>query len=175
MSLKSPEDEVRQPKYAQFERERRWLVDPSGCPSLDGLPALRLEDRYINGTRIRLRQITDGAGKAAYKLTRKYAAADPMARMIVTAYLTAEEHAVFAALPATKLFKKRHKLAHGRLSFSLDLFEGVHSGLAMAEIEMPDHAALCAVEPPHWAGREVTEIEAFEGGNLAASGLIPSL
>jgi CYTH domain-containing protein len=175
VSLKRPEDEVRQPKYAQYERERRWLVDPAARVPLEGAPVVGIEDRYISGTRIRLRRMTDGAGKTSYKLTRKYEATDPAARMIVTAYLTAEEHAVFAALPAARLVKKRHKLAHNGLSFSLDLFEGAHTGLALTEIEMPDHPSLCAVEPPHWAGPEVTHIEAFEGGNLAASGLVPSL
>jgi CYTH domain-containing protein len=168
VSLKSPEDEVRQPTYAKFERERRWLVDPGKRPSLDGAQVIRIEDRYIIGTRMRLRRMDDDTGRTAYKLSRKYEAVDPKARMIVTAYLTGGEYAVFAALPAAVLVKQRYKLARDGLVFNLDLFEGALAGLELTEIEMPDEDSLLALGAPDWAGAEVTDDPAFQGGNLAA-------
>ena len=153
------------PKYALIERERRWLVD-----RLPPLPAAHssISDRYIIGTRLRLRQIMDSeTDTATYKLTRKYAADDPTARPIVSAYLDAAEHAVVAALPAHCIQKRRHR-ADG---FSIDLFEGGLAGLILAEREAPDAETLAALTLPAWLGADVTNNPCYQGGNLAAHGL----
>jgi CYTH domain-containing protein len=121
---------------------------------------------------MRLRRIDDPTGRTAFKLTRKYEAVDPKARMIVTAYLTAEEYAVFAELPAAVLVKQRYKLARDGLVYNFDVFEGALAGLELTEIEMLDEASLLALIPPDWASAEVTDNLAFQGGNLAASPLV---
>lgn len=78
------------PKYARLERERRWLVDRTACPDLSAHAHVLIEDRYIDGTRLRLRRTTDSAsGEQLFKLTKKYDTGDPLARPIVTAYLRA--------------------------------------------------------------------------------------
>ena len=63
--------EARDPKYARVEFERRWLVDASARPPLDGLSFTLIEDRYIEGTRLRLRRMARGA-RTVLKLTKKY-------------------------------------------------------------------------------------------------------
>ena len=149
------------PKYARFERERRWLVDAVRCV----LPPhfVLIEDRYIDGTRLRLWRMTDSAtGRAALKLTKKYGSDDPMARPIVTVYLTEEEYEVFAALPGRYLIKRRHLIDE----FSVDAFQEDLAPLVIAEIEQPCASSLRAVVPPPWAVREVTGDAAFECGNL---------
>jgi CYTH domain-containing protein len=170
--MRTGEDEARSPKYAHIERERRWLVDHALRPPLDGLPFTRIEDRYIDGTHLRLRRMTDSQnGAVALKLTKKYDAADPRARPIVTAYLTEAEYAVFAALPARPLAKSRYKMNEGKKEFSIDCFHGPLDGLELAEIEWPDDAGLRGLEAPSWAVREVSDDPAYQGGALASLGL----
>lgn len=154
-----------QPKYSLIERERRWLV--RRLPSLPAAHNL-IEDRYIIGTRLRLRRITSSdSGAVQHKLTRKYEADDPSARPIVTAYLEAGEHAVFASLPAHPLTKRRHRLG----AFSVDLFSGPLEGLILAESEQPDAETLAALPLPEWLGADVTNNPCYQGGHLAAHGL----
>ena len=165
-------DELNSPKYAHIERERRWLVDRRARPPLDGLPFVAIDDRYIRGTRLRLRRMTDSAsGAESLKLTKKYDCADPLARPIVTAYLSQAEHAMFASLPADPLAKRRYSLADDGAEWSLDCFAGPLDGLDLLESEAADGTALAALQPPSWAVREVTADPRFDGGTLAARGL----
>ena len=165
MILRGGDDAAAAPKYAHYERERRWLVDGASCP----LPAdhVVIEDRYIEGTRLRLRRMTEShGGRVALKLTKKYEAADPAARPIVTAYLTEGEYAVFAALRARTLAKRRYAVD----GFSVDVFS-YPPGLPMiAEIECPTADALVAVRAPAWARQEITADPAYQGGLLAVRG-----
>jgi CYTH domain-containing protein len=170
--MRSGKDEAAQPKYAHIERERRWLVDRTLRPSLDGKQGILIEDRYIDGTRIRLRRMTDQSnGASALKLTKKYDASDPLARPIVTAYLTEDEYRVMAALPATSLAKTRFKVEHAGLEFSIDRFHGPLEGLELAEIEWPNNEGLRTLEHPAWAVREVSNDPAYQGGSLSENGL----
>lgn len=156
-----------QPKYSLVERERRWLVASGQVPAL---PAehRRIEDRYIIGTRLRLRRISDSSsGALQHKLTRKYESDDPAARPIVTAYLDAGEYDVVAALPAHNLVKRRYKIG----AFSVDLFEGTLTGLILAESEQADAISLAALTLPAWLGADVTANPCYQGGHLAAHGL----
>ncbi len=155
------------PKYSLIERERRWLVRSDLLPPL--ADALRLiEDRYIIGTRLRLRRITHSdSGALEYKLTRKYESDDATARPIVTAYLDAAEYEVMVALPANAINKRRHCIE----GFSVDVFDGALAGLVLAEHEAADAHSLAALPLPAWLGADVTEIPCYQGGHLAACGL----
>jgi CYTH domain-containing protein len=166
--MRTGEDEAKSPKYAHIERERRWLVDAELLPDLVNLPYILIEDRYISGTRIRLRRMTDSeTGKQSLKLTKKYECADPLARPIVTAYLTDDEYLLLAALDAKPLTKRRYKID----GFSLDKFEGAFMGLQLAEIEWPDGEGLRAIDAPAWALAEVSDQLRYQGASLATNGL----
>ena len=70
---------VKLPKYAHWVAERRFLVDASLAPTLDGAGARRIEDLYIQGGRLRLRAITHLAtGEREFKLAKKYAPDKPL-------------------------------------------------------------------------------------------------
>jgi CYTH domain-containing protein len=170
VALRTLGDEFETPKYAHVERERRWRVDPELRPELDDVPYVVIEDRYIRGTRLRLRRMT-AQDVQSHKLTKKYEAADPQARLIVTAYLTPAEHALLVGLDADPLAKRRYRLAFGGLGWSLDRFTGTLEGLELLEVEAPDAAVLGALRAPLWAGAEITTDPRFEGGTLAAQGL----
>lgn len=159
------------PKYAFIERERRWRVDPAARPDLSALPFVLIEDRYLTGTRIRLRRMTDSATAGrALKVTKKYEADDPLARPIVTIYLTEAEYALLADLPGRSLVKRRYVLQEKEMMFSLDRFLGPLDGLELAEIELEDDATLRALRAPSWAIRDVSEDARYQGGALAISG-----
>ncbi|MCB8927493.1 MAG: hypothetical protein H6652_17915 [Ardenticatenaceae bacterium] len=156
-------------KYAQFELERRWLL--AKLPdALQNSPNYQLiEDRYITGTPLRLRRITDVSGQVtALKLTQKYQADDQTAyaTTITNFYLDEASYALLETLPAHLLVKRRYKLEDGRFQLSIDQFRGPLTGLVLAEIEQPDMDSLRAIPRPTFAHREVTEDPRFTGGEL---------
>ncbi|MFM7377625.1 MAG: hypothetical protein ACKO1O_05775 [Erythrobacter sp.] len=158
------------PKYAHLEVERRWLVDPAAVDALAKEEPIAIADRYIIGTRTRLRIMRRGE-QAVYKLTRKYDCDDPISRPIVTAYLDPDEYKVFAALPAFALTKIRYKVILEGHAFSLDQFEGPLQGLWLSEIEFADISDLRALADPYWALRDVTNEPAYQGATLARLGI----
>lgn len=163
MTGRGGDDQAAVPKYALIERERRCLVDPARCPVDPDAPFALIEDRYITGTRLRLRRVTGADGRVVCKLTKKYEATDPAARPIVTAYLNEAEFAVFAALSARPL-RKRRFLCEG---YTVDVFHESLAPLVLAEIECATSAELQAMVAPRWAILEVTGDIAYQGGTLA--------
>lgn len=156
-------------KYAQIERERRWLL-AALPPSLENSRSYHcIKDRYITGTPLRLRQMTTAAGEmTAQKLTQKYQAVDQSAyaTTITNFYLNEASYALLETLPAKILTKKRYKMQDGRFQFSIDQFSGPLTGLLLAEIEQPDKDSLRQIPQPSFALREVTENPSFTGGAL---------
>lgn len=166
-AMRTYADEVRAPKYSHVERERRFLVDRARLPLLPD-HWLLIEDRYIRGTRMRLRRMTDSvSGAIAYKLAKKYEANDPLARPMVNAYLTAAEYGVLADLPADVVIKRRHDVCAGEHEFGVDVFEQELAGLLLAEVDATDAAMLAAVPMPSWAIRDVSHDARYQGGALA--------
>lgn len=152
------------PKYAKLENERRFLVYPARAPSVEGLPHRLIEDRYIDGARLRLRMAAHSVtGARDLKLCKKYGSDDPLSEPIVNIYLSAEEYAVLAVLPATVIVKRRY-LVDG---CGLNIFYGELSGLILCEKEAPSREAASALVMPDWVGREVTADGFFTGGQLS--------
>lgn len=156
-------------KYAQFELERRWLLASLPEALQNSQEYQLIEDRYLSGTPLRLRRMSDANGQVtALKLTQKYQAADQTAyaTTITNFYLDEASYTLLETLPARVLLKRRYKLRDGRFSFSIDQFLGNLTGLVLAEIEQPDIASLLAIPTPTFARREVTEDPRFTGGEL---------
>ena len=166
--LRGLDEELQTAKYAHIERERRFLVDPRRRPDLTHARSYLIEDRYIDGTRFRLRRMTDSqTGRIVMKLSKKYEVADVTARPLTTAYLDAAEYALFEGMPSRPLRKRRFPVDAPGGIFGIDLFEGALAGLELAEIEFADAASGRAIVPPEWTTREVTHDPRFQGGNLA--------
>ena len=64
--------------------------------------------------------------------------------------------------------KRRHVVPAGSLQWEVDVFEGSHQGLVIAEIELP--RADTAFERPEWLGAEVTGNARYYNAQLAARG-----
>jgi CYTH domain-containing protein len=142
-------------KYARLEDERRFLV--ATVPD-DAIAPRRIEDRYITGTRLRLRRVTDERG-TVIKLGHKVRCEEgrPSAVWHTTCYVDEAEYAVLGALEAQLLAKRRWSLPGGG---SVDEFLGPLAGLVLVEGDRPFE-----VPPP---AIEVTHEERFCGGALAA-------
>ncbi|MGH3744055.1 MAG: hypothetical protein ACRDTP_04255 [Mycobacteriales bacterium] len=154
-------------KYALVERERRFLLRRR--PAGDVLRTVRIVDRCLTGSRIRLREMTelDAAGgttaSVARKLTQKVPSPDGGPGLITTMYLSEAEYGMFAALPAATLTKSRLSVP----PLGVDLFGGELTGLVIGEVEFDDDASMARFAPPAAAVAEVTRDPRLTGGRLA--------
>lgn len=144
------------------------LVDGARLPELGALPCTRIDDRYLNGGRLRLRAMTEAVtGAIEYKLGKKYGGESPYAQPIVNVYLSADEFSALEALPGRTLRKRRYHYEHRGRRFSIDVFEGANAGLVLCEAEAPSLEALHALTFPAFALRDVTAESKYSGWNLA--------
>ncbi|MEM9072696.1 MAG: hypothetical protein AAGE52_29580 [Myxococcota bacterium] len=143
-----------------MERERRFLL--RGVP--EGVPdrIANIVDRYLVGTRLRLRSVRWDDDREEWKLARKLPHG-PGGVVMGNLYLSAHEYALVATLPAHELRKRR--LVFG--SWLIDVFANPH-GLVLAEIEDDDPSSLANLVPPFPYEREVTGVANFEGATLAS-------
>jgi CYTH domain-containing protein len=149
-------------KYAHIERERRWLL--AALPDLpDDARRLEITDRYITGTRLRLREATEGS-IVTRKLGHKVRLGDDAAEVAHTSlYLDDAEWDVLVALPADVLTKTRTLVPYDGTTVAVD----VHAdGTVLAEIDRGD-GPVRELPPSYDVVREVTAGEAFTGGGLA--------
>lgn len=154
-------------KYAHVERERRWLL--AAVPDLpEHARRLTIVDRYVRGTRLRLREVTE-AGTVTRKLGQK-ARLGPGAGEVAhtTMYLDDAEWDVLTSLPAEVVTKVRTLVPHVEGTVAVDVFGGHLAGLVLAEVDAGDGRPW---ELPTSYGilGEVTDEEAFTGGALAVS------
>ena len=149
------------PKYSLLEIERRWLVDLKEAENLDQCRVRHIEDRYINGTRLRLRIVEEEGKGAEYKLCKKYGRVSDLAEPITNLYLTEEEYKTFVLLPAATVDKLRYALAEG----SIDIYEP--EGIAVYEVEFDTMEQAQLYVPPPFALQEVTSLEGYSGYSLA--------
>lgn len=67
--------------------------------------------------------------------------------------------------------KRRHRVPHGKHVWEVDVFEGHHAGLIVAEVEMRSEDEEVAL--PDWVGKEVTEDERYANASLARTPGVP--
>ena len=61
--------------------------------------------------------------------------------------------------------KTRHFVRHGEHTWEIDVFEGDHSGLVLAEVELPREDE--TFQRPGWLGREVPGNQCYYNAYLA--------
>ncbi len=148
-------------KYAVVERERRFLLArlPDGVVSTK-----QIVDRYVTGTRLRLREVREEDGTVIRKLGHKVRLSEGPTEVACTNfYLNDHEWAVLGALPAQILRKKRHMLHRDGLIVAVDEHE---DGTLVAEIDDRDQPSQFV---PDWLDtiEDVTEDERWTGAWLA--------
>jgi len=156
-------------KYACREVECRYLLNMIPDAILEGAKGWRITDRYLPNTRLRLRHMQSLSGdENVYKLTQKYRseAQNAYETTITNMYLTEAEYNRLEALEAQVLKKKRYPYTLQNYSLSIDVFEGRHQGLILAEMEVEQKAAVDELVFPSFVLKDVTEDPFFRGGNL---------
>jgi len=152
-------------RYAHLEREQRWAV--RGLP--DGVESVsEITDRYVTGTRLRLRRAAMD-GDVVFKLAQKVRSTegDPEVVRLTNIYVSADEYAVLAGLPASELRKSRWRSDWCDHTVAIDQFHDRLEGLVLAEVELgPDETRLPS---PIFATRDVTNDDRFSGGALATA------
>ena len=150
-------------KYAVVERERRYLVAnlPGGVTGTK-----EIVDRYVVGTRLRLREVRGDDGAVVRKIGHKVRLTEGPGEIACTNfYLDDEEWAVLAALPARTLRKKRHMVSRDGWLVAID--EHV-DGTLVAESDDGDEPS---DQVPDWLDvvSDVSDDEAWTGGEIALS------
>jgi CYTH domain-containing protein len=154
-----------QSKYARIEIERRFLLE--GVPqAAEVLAVYEIGDRYLDGTRLRLRRMARAGGPTQLKLTQKLPDPDGARQgALTTIYLSEAEHAAFAQLPAATLSKSRLSIA----PYGVDVFHGELEGLYLAEAEFATVEEAAALVPAAFCRAEVTADRRFTGGELVCA------
>ncbi|MFL5999924.1 MAG: hypothetical protein ACJ736_37515 [Streptomyces sp.] len=154
---------VRPGKYALIERERRFLLAEPPAPSAVTVSRV-ISDRYVTGTRLRLRRADSSDGRCELKLTQKIPISQPGAiqGLITNTYLSPAEYHVIASLPAALLSKTRFSVP----PLGVDVFDGHLQGLILAEAEFTADDEAQSFVPPAECIAEVTDDTRFTGGCL---------
>lgn len=149
-------------KYAVVERERRFLLRslPSGITE-----TLEIVDRYVDGTRLRLREVRAADGSVVHKLTQKVRLAEDASQVACTNFYLdeAEWRLLTQNLPGKLLVKTRHKVTRDGDVVLVDVHE---DGALVAEIDDGDAVP---GPVPGWLDVicEVTADESWTGAGLA--------
>lgn len=157
-------------KYAQVERERRWLCDEVPQRGVVGLKSI--SDLYIANTQLRVREVYDlETGDTVFKLARKADIAHSK-RLITNIYLTRTEYDLLSQHPGERLRKVRHTIrCSNGFNVSVDVFSGDLESLVLMEREFDTDASMEEYQPPAFVGHEVTNDPRFSGGHLARHGV----
>jgi CYTH domain-containing protein len=135
-----------------LEIERKFLIRPPGAP-IEGRTGRTIEQGYLADTplQVRLRRV-DGT---RFVLTVK--SGQGLVRGEHEVELSAEQFEKLWPLTAgRRLRKRRYEVPHGALTVEVDVYEGSHAGLVVAEVEFPDEASCHGFVPPEWIGEEVS-------------------
>ena len=161
---------VPESKYAQVERERRYLLRdlPEGLTRAD--PHLQITDNYMTGSRLRLRKVREPrTNKWTVKFTQKFAPnPEDFSRTIITnTYLNALEAEVLSTVfNSNEIRKNRYPFEFEGRKFSVDMFLGDLFGLVLAEVSFETDEELNQFPKPPFALADVTNEELFTGGRL---------
>ena len=161
---------VPESKYAQVERERRYLLEdlPEGLTRAEH--HLQITDNYITSTRLRIRKVRDPrTNKWVVKFTQKFAPnPGDLSRTIITnLYLNATEAETLSIFAANEIRKNRYYYEFEGRRFSIDMFLGDLFGLVLAETSFETDEELARFSIPSFAIADVTNNEMFSGGKLS--------
>ncbi len=108
MSFHNPDNSL---KYARIEEERRFLLKSLPQDMLESDPFIRIIDRYIPETRLRLRRMKSPEGDTiTLKLGQKYQPEDFDAQQTIMTnmYLNEAEYQVLRRLGGAQINKRRY-------------------------------------------------------------------
>jgi len=153
-------------RYAKPEYERRFLLDelPNGL-----VAPVRMRDRYLSDTRLRLRRIETMDGETIeLKLGHKWRPDpdDPRVILHTSVYLDENEHRLISSLPGDDLVKVRHRVS-GEPNWAIDRYESPNEGVVILEINFVDVEEAGAFDPPGFVSGDVTGEARYTGSGMA--------
>ena len=155
-------------KYAVVEREHRFVVLTAPDPSLV-VRTLEIDDRYLRGTRLRLRRVREAGATDVLKLGHKVRFDEHDPSSLGAHHALPRRRRVRGARAAARRppGKTRHHvpLDVGHV-LAVDRFHGALDGLLLAELDLGADRVLPATLP-HGLGPDVTHDERFTGASLA--------
>ena len=148
-----------------IEIERKFLVKTNEFKNL-ATSSVSIKQAYLSKdphrtVRIRIKD------KQAFLTIKGISSTSGMSRFEWEKELTLEEGEMLfqLALP-TVIVKTRYIVPQGALSFEVDVFEGDHQGLILAEIELPSESTSIVLPP--WIGKEVTGNQRYYNSYLSS-------
>ena len=148
-----------------IEIERKFLVKANDFKNL-AVSSVNIKQAYLSKdphrtVRIRIKD------KQAFLTIKGISSTSGMSRFEWEKELTLEEGEMLfqLALP-TVIVKTRYIVPQGALSFEVDVFEGDHQGLILAEIELPSESTSIVLPP--WIGKEVTGNQRYYNSYLSS-------
>ena len=145
-----------------MEIERKFLI--TKLPdNLDNYKCRTIEQGYLSTNPVvRVRKDNDD-----YYLT--YKGSGMMVREEYNLPLTKESyHHLIQKADGNVITKKRYEIpTYDDLIIELDLFEGLFSGITLAEVEFESEEQANAYTPPEWFGQDVTRSSEYHNSNMS--------
>ncbi len=148
------------------EIERKFLVKGDAWRAF-AARSVAIQQAYLtrlDAMTIRVRIVDD----AEAFLTIKSPQLGPVRSEFEYSIPAEDARTLMAARTGLLIEKRRHIVQLGNARWDIDVFEGPHTGLFIAEIELPDASA--SFERPAWLGDEVTGDPHYSNAHLAAGG-----
>ncbi|GLQ09100.1 CYTH domain-containing protein [Devosia yakushimensis] len=153
------------------EIERKFLVTGEGWKALATSSALLRQGYLSSNSKATVRVRSKDDQKAA--LTLK-GAARGISRAEFEYDIPIEDARELLAMAAPHVLeKRRHIVPFGGLIWEVDIFEGRHLGLMIAEVELEREDQPVAL--PDWVGAEVSLDERYFNASLARSETVPGV
>lgn len=151
------------------EIERKFLVTGDGWTALATGSALLRQGYLSSNAKATVRVRSKDDRKAV--LTLK-GAAQGISRAEYEYDIPIEDARELLAMAAPHVVeKRRHVVPFGGLIWEVDVFEGRHAGLVLAEVELESEDQ--AVTLPDWVGAEVSTDERYFNASLSRSEGVP--
>ena len=149
------------------EIERRWLVIQKYLPNLSELKSWEVTDHYLDRSRLRLRKMVDGNGRAQtqYKLCKKYGKVSKIQEPVTNIYLTEDEYNKFVGIEANVLKKIKYRYEFEGTAFDINVFTDSNTIIVEAEFRSEHHASECIL--PQFIGEEVSSKIEYESASIA--------
>tara|TARA_R110002020_G_scaffold10961_16_gene41633 strand:- start:5707 stop:6186 length:480 start_codon:yes stop_codon:yes gene_type:complete len=151
------------------EIERKFLVVSDGWKALAESSALLRQGYLSSNAKATVRVRTWDDFKA--RLTLKGAAKGMVRAEYEYEIPMADALELLAMAQPHVLEKRRYLVPFGGLTWEVDVFEGRHAGLVIAEVEL--EAVDQAVTLPDWVGTEVTEDDRYYNASLSRDDGVP--
>lgn len=155
------------------EIERKFRVDPDALPFRPAdYPSRFMEQGYLAVEESQAREVRVRNREGEFTLTVK-TGAGPVRGEGEVEVSEEQFRILWPFTEGRRIEKTRYEIDLEALTAELDVYGGLHEGLAVVEVEFPDEGSARDFDPPDWFGGEVTGNEAYKNQRLAVTGRKP--